>query len=121
MDGSINFNRSWSDYKNGFGFINSEFWIGNQKLSTLTNQRKYQLQIDVENAAGSFFHVTYDSFRITDEFSYFSLVNVGQYRGTVCKFNCNLKKRLSVKIKTFQFIYHTSTFALPVLVNFCKQ
>ncbi|XP_071816409.1 uncharacterized protein [Apostichopus japonicus] len=86
VDGSINFDRSWSDYKEGFGFLRSEFWIGNQKLSFLTNQKKYQLRIDFENSAGSSFFATYEGFRISDEFSKFRIVSVGQSTGTVDSF-----------------------------------
>lgn len=28
IDGSINFFRGWNEYKNGFGNVASEFWIG---------------------------------------------------------------------------------------------
>jgi len=29
MDGSVNFDREWEEYKNGFGSLTGEFWAGN--------------------------------------------------------------------------------------------
>ena len=82
LDGSVDFNRGWESYKLGFGFLSREFWIGNEKLSFLTNQKKYELRIDVTNSNGSSFFVSYNMFRISDEFSSYKLTNLGQYSGT---------------------------------------
>src|SRR6218665_1531393 len=39
FDGSLNFNRSWVEYRNGFGDIGSgEFWLGNEKIHRLTSR-----------------------------------------------------------------------------------
>ncbi|XP_073848436.1 techylectin-5B-like [Musca autumnalis] len=45
MDGTVNFFRPWSDYKNGFGNSSGEFFIGLERLHLLTNSRPYELLI----------------------------------------------------------------------------
>lgn len=41
LNGSVDFYRGWNDYKHGFGDLNSEFWLGNEKIHQLTNQGPY--------------------------------------------------------------------------------
>ncbi|PIK53062.1 Fibrinogen C domain-containing protein 1 [Apostichopus japonicus] len=67
LDSTVTFNRSWEDYRLGFGLSPNDFWIGNEKLSYLTNQKTYQLRIDMTTSNGSSIHVTYDNFRISDD------------------------------------------------------
>ncbi|XP_071837318.1 uncharacterized protein [Apostichopus japonicus] len=81
-DSSINFNRTWDEYQNGFGFLSNEFWLGNEKISYITNQRKYQLRMDLTTESGCSFFVTYETFRISDSFSHYKLVSTGEYTGT---------------------------------------
>ncbi|KAJ8033071.1 Fibrinogen-like protein A [Holothuria leucospilota] len=81
IDGSIDFNRKWNDYNVGFGFLSQEFWIGNEKLSYLTNQKKHQLRIDITNNNGTSFYVIYNLFRISDEYGSYKLSSVGVYSG----------------------------------------
>ncbi|KAJ8033201.1 Ficolin-1 [Holothuria leucospilota] len=85
-DGSLDFNRHWKDYKEGFGYFNKEFWIGNEKLAGLTNQGTYQLRIDVENSNGTSFYLIYEEFRIGDEWSKYKLISVGGYSGAAGEF-----------------------------------
>ncbi|PIK42338.1 Fibrinogen-like protein A [Apostichopus japonicus] len=80
--GSVKFNRTWTDFQNGFGFLGSEFWIGNEKIAFLTNQKQYQLRIEFQNVAGEAYYVTYDNFRISDEWGQFSIASLGTYEGT---------------------------------------
>ena len=43
----MDFYRGWNDYKNGFGKIGSEFWLGNEKIYYLSVQATYELRIDM--------------------------------------------------------------------------
>ncbi|XP_071124304.1 microfibril-associated glycoprotein 4-like [Mytilus edulis] len=38
FNGKINFNRTWKDYEYGFGTINGEHWLGNDKIHILTSK-----------------------------------------------------------------------------------
>ncbi|XP_070538828.1 fibrinogen C domain-containing protein 1-like [Ptychodera flava] len=80
-DGSLDFYRYWNDYKNGFGFPTAEFWLGNDRLYTLTNQRRYELRIDLEDFDNETRYAKYDNFIIGDEFSKYKLT-LGEYSGT---------------------------------------
>ncbi len=40
-NGSVDFYRGWDEYKNGFGDLRTEFWLGNEKIHQLTNQGQY--------------------------------------------------------------------------------
>lgn len=48
-----NFNRDWSDYKNGFGDPAKEFWLGNENIYMLTNNEDYILRIELEDFEGN--------------------------------------------------------------------
>ncbi|PIK35696.1 hypothetical protein BSL78_27477, partial [Apostichopus japonicus] len=76
--GAVNFDRSWSQYKDGFGFLSTEFWLGNEKLSYLTNQGHYELRVDIKLSNGASFYTTYRGFRITDEWGQYQVTHIGE-------------------------------------------
>uniref|UniRef100_A0A8C8E254 Angiopoietin-like 3 n=1 Tax=Oryzias sinensis TaxID=183150 RepID=A0A8C8E254_9TELE len=49
LDGSVDFDESWDKYEKGFGDLEKDFWLGLQKIHSLTQQRPYILRIDLED------------------------------------------------------------------------
>ncbi|CAH1802394.1 unnamed protein product [Owenia fusiformis] len=67
QDGSIDFFQDWASYKNGFGNLEGEFWLGNDHIHELTSQGNYKLRIDMEDWDGHRYFSEYDSFMIDNE------------------------------------------------------
>ncbi|XP_025078096.1 angiopoietin-1-like isoform X2 [Pomacea canaliculata] len=66
LDGLLNFNRRWLEYQHGFGNPYSEFWLGNDFLHLLTNQKHYILRVDLLDWEGKRFWAEYSQFSVAD-------------------------------------------------------
>ncbi|XP_076337596.1 techylectin-5B-like [Tachypleus tridentatus] len=62
-----NFYRSWVEYKNGFGNLTQEFWLGNDVIFSLTNQDNMVLRVDLEDFEGSRRYAEHDEFLVRSE------------------------------------------------------
>lgn len=82
VNGSQDFLLNWNHYREGFGNVNHEFWLGNDKIYSLTNQKTYELRIDFVNRDGAPHYAKFDFFRINDETDNYRLSGVGSYSGT---------------------------------------
>ncbi|KAM7363115.1 uncharacterized protein ACRADG_000166 [Cochliomyia hominivorax] len=83
FDGSIDFNRNWEEYENGFGDIDGEFFIGLKKLYALTNYNGPQeLMIIMKDAIGTKAYAKYDIFAIANDTELYKLKRLGEYTGT---------------------------------------
>ncbi|NXA78122.1 FGL2 protein, partial [Thryothorus ludovicianus] len=81
QDGSTDFNRTWNDYKHGFGNLSREFWLGNDKIHLLTRSQEMQLRIDLEDFNGIREYAKYDHFYVANEYLKYRL-SVHGYSGT---------------------------------------
>uniref|UniRef100_H3BBS7 Angiopoietin like 4 n=1 Tax=Latimeria chalumnae TaxID=7897 RepID=H3BBS7_LATCH len=49
MDGSVNFDQLWDAYRNGFGNLTGEFWLGLEKMVSISRQGRYILRVDLQD------------------------------------------------------------------------
>ncbi|XP_022803269.1 angiopoietin-related protein 7-like isoform X2 [Stylophora pistillata] len=74
FNGFVDFNRTWDDYKHGFGNFTGEFWLGLDKIYRLTrNETKNMLRVDLGKATGETVHVEYSWFGIGSETAMYRL------------------------------------------------
>ncbi|KAH8266674.1 hypothetical protein KR018_009530, partial [Drosophila ironensis] len=81
FDGSENFHRNWNEYKNGFGNVRSEYFIGLENLHVITHSQPHVIYIEFEDFNGNVYHAQYDNFRVGGEDQLYKLETLGKYRG----------------------------------------
>ena len=68
VDGSNFFNRSWMEFKVGFGDESGNYWLGNDLLSQLTLTGRYKLRFDLHSRSnGSWYYAEYSTFTVLSE------------------------------------------------------
>ena len=80
-NGLVDFYRNWEDYKQGFGYVNGDYWLGLQNLHWLTSTARYELRVDIQDFNGNIAYAKYNSFQIGDERLFYKLI-IGDYEGT---------------------------------------
>nr|KAG5688079.1 hypothetical protein BaRGS_007124 [Batillaria attramentaria] len=81
QDGSVDFNRNWTDYENGFGDLNGEFWLGLSNIHRLTSSDNYSLRVDLTDWDNTTAYALYDTFYIDGPDQNYTL-HVDGYSGT---------------------------------------
>ncbi|KAF1373417.1 hypothetical protein PFLUV_G00238650 [Perca fluviatilis] len=64
MNGTVNFYRDWNEYRTGFGIAAGEYWLGLEFLMVLTQVKKCELQVDMEDFEGHKASARYSSFLV---------------------------------------------------------
>ena len=80
-DGELSFDKTWLDYRGGFGDLNKEFWLGNDNIFLLTNQDNYRLRVDLWDFKGSRVYAEYEHFIVDGERTNYRL-HIANYSGT---------------------------------------
>ncbi|KAH8237891.1 hypothetical protein KR032_005623 [Drosophila birchii] len=77
----LNFFRNWAEYKNGFGNITEDFFIGLDKLHSITKAQPHDLYIHLEDFEGKTRYAHYDDFFIESENLMYAMTKLGTFTG----------------------------------------
>ncbi|XP_014810665.1 PREDICTED: angiopoietin-4 [Calidris pugnax] len=80
-NGSLSFQRSWREYKQGFGDAAGEYWLGNEAVHLLTSQAPYALRIELRDWEGGQVYAHYGKFQLGSERQLYRL-SLQDYSGT---------------------------------------
>ncbi|XP_041833206.1 angiopoietin-related protein 5-like [Melanotaenia boesemani] len=76
------FDKDWKEYKNGFGALTNDHWLGLQKVFSLTNDKskRWMLRVDLWDHEGGSAFAEYSDFSLGNEEMNYKL-HVGKYSG----------------------------------------
>ncbi|XP_062566003.1 angiopoietin-2-like [Saccostrea cucullata] len=83
VSGAVRFNRTWSEYKTGFGNPNDSYWIGNDVIHKLTKRRNSSLYVTMTLTNGTKLYELYKQFSVADESLNYRLLLGGPATGTL--------------------------------------
>ena len=64
INGSVDFYLNWTDYVNGFGDLEGEFWYGLENIHCLTTREDVELRIELGNGTVPSIVWTYQLFKV---------------------------------------------------------
>ena len=78
---SVNFFQNWEEYKEGFGNLGNEFWLGNENIHRLAKKKDMMIRFDLEDVDGKKEFAEYSKFYIDGQEDQYAL-HIGAYPGT---------------------------------------
>uniref|UniRef100_A0A7M6DMX2 Fibrinogen C-terminal domain-containing protein n=2 Tax=Clytia hemisphaerica TaxID=252671 RepID=A0A7M6DMX2_9CNID len=83
MDGSVDFYQpQWEGYKNGFGELSGEFWLGNEFLHQITSSEKHEVYIHAGRFSNETKYAKYGYFEVKSEADKYQLLGGDFMEGT---------------------------------------
>ena len=80
INGSVDFFRNWTQYEEGFGNLDTEFWYGLRNIHCLTTRYDVELRIDLREEDGNKVTWKYQRFRVDGADDMYRL-HIGEGRG----------------------------------------
>ncbi|XP_049297139.1 ficolin-1-like [Anopheles funestus] len=107
FNGSTDFYRNWQEYKNGFGNLDGEFWLGLDRIHQLTVSRAHELVVLLEDLDGYKMYAKYNQFEIGNENEKYVLTILGEHSGTAVDYF--VRDRAMIPFSTFDADNDVST------------
>ncbi|XP_034116246.1 angiopoietin-related protein 7-like [Drosophila albomicans] len=82
-ENETNFNRDWVSYRQGFGSLDGDFFLGLDKIYSLTQSEPVELYVHLVGLDGEIKYAQYDNFQILDNNNNFILKSLGNFTGNV--------------------------------------
>ena len=64
QDGSVDCNKDWKNYEDGFGTLTGEFWLGLRGIHFITSKDQWELRIDYKLTNGTEGYLLYRNFKV---------------------------------------------------------
>uniref|UniRef100_A0A672QME2 Angiopoietin-related protein 4-like n=1 Tax=Sinocyclocheilus grahami TaxID=75366 RepID=A0A672QME2_SINGR len=113
QDGSLDFNQLWQAYQTGFGSLNGEFWLGLEKIHSVSKGGNYILKVQFSDWRDEVQIINYP-FRLNGEESNYSLRILGSPAG-------NLESALSTETSAVPFSTRDKDNDQKIDLNCAKQ
>lgn len=83
INGGVDFDRCWYDFKDGFGEFHGDFFLGLESIHRLTANQSHELLIYMERFNDDKYFARYDEFAISGADDEYRLTKLGKYNGTL--------------------------------------
>ena len=77
---SVDYNRTWQEYEDGFGSLTGGFWYGLRALHCLTGQGGWEMRMDIKLANDTNIFLQYEQFKVASATDKYKLT-VGGFQG----------------------------------------
>ena len=64
INSSVDFNKNWVDYEEGFGDLNTEFWYGLAAMHCLTQKGQWEMRLDYQKKDKTWSYYHYNQFSV---------------------------------------------------------
>ncbi|XP_019639631.1 PREDICTED: uncharacterized protein LOC109481493 [Branchiostoma belcheri] len=100
QDGSVPFDRPWTEYEQGFGNTSGEYWLGLGNIHSLTTQKQNELYVYLEDWETNSRFARYSTFSVGDASSKYTST-IGGYSGDAGDSLYNSNSRHGINTRQF--------------------